>query len=55
MKPEKYSYKKIKENGTSVSGERLTPEELDYLANEVGNTHEESEDLPIEVSRRLIE
>ncbi|MFJ5750319.1 hypothetical protein ACIP97_17340 [Peribacillus frigoritolerans] len=43
------------ENGTSVSKERLTPEELNYLVNEVGNTQEESEDLPVEVSRRLIE
>ncbi|WP_352924424.1 hypothetical protein [Peribacillus simplex] len=43
------------ENGTNVSEERLTPEELDYLVNEVGNTQEESEDLPVEVSRRLIE
>ncbi|TKH02699.1 hypothetical protein FC682_21425 [Peribacillus simplex] len=32
------------ENGTSVSKERLTPEELNYLVNEVGNTQEESED-----------
>ncbi|MFS0597382.1 hypothetical protein AB1L16_11660 [Peribacillus frigoritolerans] len=38
------------ENGTSVSKERLTPEELNYLVNEVGNTQEESEDLPVEVS-----
>ncbi|WP_458352665.1 hypothetical protein [Peribacillus frigoritolerans] len=30
------------ENGTNVSEERLTPEELDYLVNEVGNTQEES-------------
>ncbi|PAK41261.1 hypothetical protein [Peribacillus simplex] len=43
------------ENGTSVSKERLTPEELNYLVNEVGNTQEEAEDLPVEVSRRLIE
>ncbi|MGZ9816905.1 hypothetical protein ACXM0N_13460 [Peribacillus simplex] len=28
---------------------------MDYLVNEVGNTQEESEDLPVEVSRRLIE
>lgn len=43
------------ENGLSVSKERLTVAELDYLVNEVGNTQEESEDLPIEISRRLIE
>ncbi|MEB2493372.1 hypothetical protein SOP93_19690 [Peribacillus frigoritolerans] len=43
------------ENGTSVSKERLTPEELNYLVNGVGNTQEESEDLPVQVSRRLIE
>ncbi|MCM3168650.1 hypothetical protein [Peribacillus frigoritolerans] len=43
------------ENGTSVSEERLTPEELNYLVNKVGNTQEEAEDLPVEVSRRLIE
>jgi hypothetical protein len=43
------------ENGTNVSEERLTPEELNYLVNEVGNTQEETEDLPVEVSRRLIE
>ncbi|MFJ8069968.1 hypothetical protein ACIQZD_13585 [Peribacillus sp. NPDC096447] len=36
------------ENGTNVREERLTPEELDYLVNEVGNTQEESEDLPVE-------
>ncbi|WP_057914068.1 hypothetical protein [Peribacillus muralis] len=43
------------ENGTSVSEERLTQKELDYLVNEVGNTEEEAEDLPVEVSRHLIE
>ncbi|MFF2498826.1 hypothetical protein [Peribacillus sp. NPDC058075] len=31
------------ENSTNVSEERLTPEDLDYLVNEVGNTQEESE------------
>ncbi|WP_405389896.1 hypothetical protein [Peribacillus simplex] len=43
------------ENGTSLSGEILTQEEFSFLVNEVGNTQEESEDLPVEVSRRLIE
>ncbi|CAH0265318.1 hypothetical protein SRABI96_03539 [Peribacillus sp. Bi96] len=43
------------ENGTNVSDVKLTQEELDYLVNEVGNTKEESEELPVEVSRQLIE
>ena len=43
------------ENGTNVSKERLTHTELDYLVNEVGNTEEEAEDLPVEIAKQLIE
>ncbi|MFE4130607.1 hypothetical protein [Peribacillus sp. YIM B13482] len=43
------------ENGTNGSEEILTQEELDYFVNEVGNTQEEAEELPVEVARQLIE
>lgn len=35
--------------------EELSQEEINYLVNEVGNTQEEAEDLPVDVARQLIE